>query len=50
METESLRFDEDQASVNFGDLIEFDEIDDTDGDPEVLELMSRAHAARLAGA
>ena len=50
MEADSLRFDEDPTTVNFGELLEFDEIDDTDEDPEVLNLISRVHAARLAGA
>ena len=50
MENDSLRFDEDQTTVNFGELLEFDELDDLDSEPEVAQLISRVHAARLAGA
>lgn len=50
MEYDSLRFDEDETTVNFGELLEFDETDGTDSDPEVRQLISRVHAARLAGA
>jgi hypothetical protein len=50
MDNHNLRFDEDRKTLNFGQLIEFDELDETDSDPELFALMSRVQAARLAGA
>jgi len=49
VEDDSLRFDEDQTTVNLGELLEFDEIDESETDAELYQLMSRVQAARFTG-
>ena len=49
MEDDSRRFDEDATLVNFGDELQFDELDG-DMDIEAELLLARVKAARYAGA
>ena len=49
MDDDTKRFDEDQTLANFGDALEFDEVDEIELSVETEQLVACVKAARYAG-